>query len=88
MFLDSSNGVGPEDIIPVLPGGHGHLLQLGFSSNGFYQVTFRVEGRLAGASTNLLAAGDAIPLRCGTDAPGVPAPARLEVTGVRAMLWR
>ncbi|MFO1459185.1 MAG: choice-of-anchor M domain-containing protein [Verrucomicrobiota bacterium] len=82
MFLDSSNGVGPEDIIPVLPGGHGHY-NWGFSSNGFYQVTFRVEGRLAGASTNLLAAETPFLFAVEPMLPGVPAPARLEVTGVR-----
>ena len=52
--MDSRNGLGPEDVIATSPGGHSHY-NWGFSSNGFYQVTFQAEGRLAGASTNLTA---------------------------------
>jgi surface-anchored protein len=52
--MDSRNGIGPDDAIPVLVGSHSHF-NWGFTSNGVYEVTFQVEGRLIGATTNLFA---------------------------------
>lgn len=54
MRMDSRNGIGPDDAISVLVGSHAHY-NWGFSSNGVYEVTFQVEARLAGATTNLTA---------------------------------
>ncbi|MBL9175579.1 MAG: choice-of-anchor M domain-containing protein [Verrucomicrobiales bacterium] len=87
MFLDSANGLGPEDAIPVLVGGHGHY-NWGFSSNGFCEVTFRVEGRLAGASTNLLAAETPFLFAVEPMPDGIPLPARLQVAGVQGNVMR
>jgi len=55
LFMDSRDGIGPADRIPAPVGGHSHF-NWGFSSNGWSEVTFRVEGRLAGATTNLSSA--------------------------------
>lgn len=52
--MDSRDGIGPADVIQPIVGSHAHF-NWGFSSNGLYGVTFRVEGRLRGATTNLLA---------------------------------
>ncbi len=52
MRMDSRNGIGPDDRIQPVVGSHAHF-NWGFSSNGFYALTFEVEGRLSGASTNL-----------------------------------
>ncbi len=54
MLLDTRTGIGPGSLVRPSLGGHGHY-NWGFSSNGWYEVTFQVEGRLAGASTNLTA---------------------------------
>ena len=53
MRMDSRNGIGPDDAIPVPVGSHSHF-NWGFTSNGVYEVTFQVEGRLIGATTNLV----------------------------------
>ncbi|MBN9691535.1 MAG: choice-of-anchor M domain-containing protein [Verrucomicrobia bacterium] len=54
MRMDSRNGIGPEDAVTAQVGSHAHY-NWGFSSNGVYEVTFQVEARLAGATTNLTA---------------------------------
>ncbi|MBN8247607.1 MAG: choice-of-anchor M domain-containing protein [Verrucomicrobia bacterium] len=77
LFMDSRNGIGPDDRIPAPVGGHGHF-NWGFSSNGWFEVTFRVVGRLAGATTNLLAADT--PFRFAVEPlPPEPAAATLSV---------
>jgi len=53
MRMDSRNGIGPDDAISVLVGSHSHF-NWGFTSNGVYEVTFQVEGRRIGATTNLV----------------------------------
>jgi surface-anchored protein len=54
MRMNSRNGIGPDDAVAAPVGSHAHY-NWGFSSNGVYQVTFQVEGRLIGATTNLTA---------------------------------
>ncbi len=54
MRMDSRNGLGPDDAATIPVGSHAHY-NWGFSSNGVYEVTFQVEARLAGATTNLTA---------------------------------
>lgn len=54
MSMNSRDGIGPQDVVHTVPGSHGDY-NWGFSSNGWYSVTFQVEGRLRGASTNLTA---------------------------------
>lgn len=54
MRMDSRNGIGPEDAATLQVGSHAHY-NWGFSSNGVYEVTFQVEARLIGATTNLTA---------------------------------
>ncbi|HAB19406.1 MAG TPA: choice-of-anchor M domain-containing protein [Verrucomicrobiota bacterium] len=82
MKMDSRNGIGPEDATYPIVGSHEHL-NWGFSSNGLYEVTFRVEGRLRGATTNL-AAADTTFVFAVEPLPTPPAPATLtevKVTG-------
>lgn len=80
MFMDSRDGIDPEDVIAAPVGGHGHFYW-GFTSNGFFEVTFRVEGRLAGAATNLLAADTSFRFAV-EPLPPEPPPAALAVIGV------
>ena len=76
MKMDSRNGIGPADGIQPIVGSHGHF-NWGFSSNGFCDVTFRVEGRLLGATTNLTAAETTFRFAVEPLPPAPPEPAFL-----------
>lgn len=76
MKMDSRNGIGPADVIQPIVGSHGHF-NWGFSSNGFCDVTFRVEGRLLGATTNLTAADTTFRFAVEPLPPNPPEPAFL-----------
>jgi surface-anchored protein len=78
MILDTRTGIGPESLVRPALGGHGHY-NWGFSSNGWYEVTFQVEGRLAGAATNLVASTNTFLFAVEPLPPGPPTPAFLAV---------
>lgn len=81
MKMDSRNGIGPEDAVYPIVGSHAHF-NWGFSSNGFYEVTFRVEGRLRGATTNLAAADTTFLFAVEPLPPAPPEPATLTQVAV------
>ena len=53
MRINSKDGITSEDFLQPVVGSHLHC-NWGFSASGYCEVTFQVEGRLAGATTNLL----------------------------------
>ena len=53
MRINSKDGITSEDFLQPVVGSHLHC-NWGFSASGYFEVTFQVEGRLAGATTNLL----------------------------------
>jgi len=77
MRMDSRNGIGPTDQIQPIVGSHAHF-NWGFSSNGLYEVTFQVEGRLLGATTNLTAAPTPFQFAVEPIPIGPPQPAMLQ----------
>lgn len=88
--MDSRNGIGPDDAVPVLVGSHSHF-NWGFTSNGVYEVTFQVEGRLIGASTNLVAQPTTFrfevqPVPIGPTAPAVLSQVSTDGTHLRCEL--
>lgn len=54
-FMNTHDGVGPEDWFPELPGGHSHA-NWGFTTNGVYRLTLVASGRRLGESTNVQSA--------------------------------
>ncbi|MFZ9856207.1 MAG: choice-of-anchor M domain-containing protein [Limisphaerales bacterium] len=78
MILDTRSGIGPDSSVRPALGGHGHY-NWGFSSNGWYEVTFQVEGRLAGAATNLVASPNTLLFAVEPIPPEPPKPAYLAV---------
>jgi surface-anchored protein len=78
MILDTRTGIGPESVVRPALGGHGHY-NWGFSSNGWYEVTFQVEGRVAGATTNLVASPNTFLFAVEPLPPEPPTPAILAV---------
>ena len=82
MLLDTRSGIGPDSLVRPSPGGHGHY-NWGFSSNGWYEVTFQVEGRLAGANTNLTASPNTVLFAVEPLPPVPPMAALLSVLGVQ-----
>ena len=82
MLMDTRSGIGPNTLVRPALGGHGHY-NWGFSSNGWYEVTFQVEGRLEGASTNLTAAPNTLLFAVEPLPPEPPQPAILSVVGVQ-----
>ena len=53
MRINSKDGMTSEDFLQPAVGSHLHC-NWGFSASGYYEVSFQVEARLAGAKTNLL----------------------------------
>ncbi len=51
--MDSRNGIGTEDAMPIIAGSHAHV-NWGFTRNGVFEVTLQMKGRLAGSATNLV----------------------------------
>lgn len=49
--LNSRDGLDDTDQLPLAPGGHSHW-NLGFSTNGIYELVFEVRGHRAGVETN------------------------------------
>lgn len=82
MVLDTRRGIGPESVVRPALGGHGHY-NWGFTSNGWYEVTFQVEGRLVGASTNLTASPNTLLFAVEPLPPAPPTAARLSAMGVQ-----
>jgi len=82
MVLDTRTGIGPDSLVRPALGGHGHY-NWGFSGNGWYEVTFQVEGRLAGASTNLTALPNTLLFAVEPIPPAPPMAALLSVIGVQ-----
>lgn len=81
MRMNSRDGIGPDDVIQPVVGSHAHL-NWGFSRNGFYAITFQVEGRLAGASTNLPVAETTVLFAVEPLPDGPPSPAVLSAVAV------
>ena len=81
MRMNSRDGLGPEDRIEMIPGSHGHYYW-GFTTNGVYEVTFRVEGRLRGAATNLTAVATPFRFLVEPLPPDPPTPATLSDVAV------
>ena len=82
MLMDTRVGIAPESLVRPGIGGHGHY-NWGFSSNGWYEVTFQVEGRLAGASTNLTASPNTVLFAVEPLPPVPPMASLLSVIGVQ-----
>lgn len=53
--IDSRNGIGPDDFLTPVVGGHEHY-NWGFTTNGLYRLYFQAEARRIGASTNVVSA--------------------------------
>ena len=87
MILDSRTGIGPDSSVRPSLGGHGHY-NWGFSSNGWYEVTFQVEGRLSGAATNLVAAPNRLLFAVEPLPPEPPTPAHLKVIDIQEGMLR
>ena len=83
MKMDSRDGIGPADVIQPIVGSHAHF-NWGFSSNGVYEVTFRVEGRLLGSTTNLTAADTTFRFAVEPLPPAPPEPAFLSQVAASA----
>jgi surface-anchored protein len=87
MILDTRTGIGPDSLVRPALGGHGHY-NWGFSSNGWYEVTFQVEGRLAGAATNLVASPNTFLFAVEPLPPEPPMPALLAVVDASGGMLR
>ena len=87
MILDSKTGIGADSVVRPSLGGHGHY-NWGFSSNGWYEVTFQVEGRLDGATTNLVATPNQLLFAVEPLPPEPSTPANLRVIDVQEGMLR
>jgi surface-anchored protein len=70
MRMNSRDGIGPDDVLSPLLGGHEHV-NWGFTATGLHRVELKVSGRLAG-STNVVSS-DPVTLLFGVTPYSLPA---------------
>jgi len=77
--MNTRDGIGEDDKTTPIIGSHEHF-NWGFTSNGLYRVTFQVDGRRVGESTNLVSEPSTFDFHV---LPLPAAPPHLEAVGVR-----
>lgn len=87
LLMNTRAGITPDSLVRPALGGHGHY-NWGFSSNGWYEVTFQVEGRVAGSTTNLVASPNTFLFAVEPIPPEPPTPALLAEVDVQDGMFR
>ncbi len=87
LFMDTRTGITPDSLVRPALGGHGHY-NWGFSSNGWYEVTFQVEGRVTGSTTNLVASPNTFLFAVEPLPSQPPTPALLSLVDVQDGMFR